>query len=123
MQMQDVGKESQLTLTVNIFYGENCQQASNLQELTESFSERVPNYISSIDMSSGFFQMKISPNSSKYTAFNTCFGTYKCLRVPMGLHTSPNSFQMFMENILRGLTFKSCLCYLDDVLICSETYE
>lgn len=28
MQMQDVGKESQLTLTVNIFYGENCQQAS-----------------------------------------------------------------------------------------------
>ena len=95
----------------------------NLQELTESFSERVPNYISSIDMSSGFFQMKISPNSSKYTAFNTCFGTYKCLRVPMGLHTSPNSFQMFMDKILRGLTFKSCLCYLDDVLICSETYE
>ena len=27
----------------------------NLQELTESFSERVPNYIASIDMSSGFF--------------------------------------------------------------------
>lgn len=95
----------------------------NLQELTESFSDRVPNYISSIDMSSGFFQMKISLNSSKYTAFNTCFGTYKCLRVPMGLHTSPNSFQMFMDKILRGLTFKSCLCYLDDVLICSETYE
>lgn len=41
----------------------------------------------------------------------------------MGLHTSPNSFQMFMDKILRGLTFKSCLCYLDDVLICSETYE
>ncbi|VDI67441.1 Hypothetical predicted protein, partial [Mytilus galloprovincialis] len=95
----------------------------DIQELTESFTERIPNYIASIDMSSGFFQMKLSPNSSKYTAFNTCFGTYKFLRVPMGLHTAPNSFQLLMDKILRGLTFKSCLCYLDDVLICSETFE
>ena len=55
----------------------------DLQELTESFTERTPNYIASIDMSSGFFQMKLSPNSTKYTAFNTCFGTYKFLRVPI----------------------------------------
>ncbi|CAC5370110.1 unnamed protein product [Mytilus coruscus] len=41
----------------------------------------------------------------------------------MGLHTAPNSFQLLMDTILRGLTFKSCLCYLDDVLICSETFE
>ncbi|CAC5426207.1 unnamed protein product [Mytilus coruscus] len=84
----------------------------DIQELTESFTERIPNYIASIDMSSGFFQMKLSPNSSKYTAFNTCFGTFKFLRVPMGLHTAPNSFQLLMDKILRGLTFKSCLCYL-----------
>jgi hypothetical protein len=95
----------------------------DLQELTESFTERTPNYIASIDMSSGFFQMKLSPNSTKYTAFNTCFGTYKFLRVPMGLHTAPNSFQLLMDKILRKLTFRSCLCYLDDVLICSETFE
>ena len=94
----------------------------NLLELTESFTERVPNFITSIDLSSGFFQMKLAPDSSKYTAFNTCFGTFKFLRVPMGLHTSPNSFQLLMDKILRGLTFKSCLCYLDDVLICSETF-
>lgn len=74
-------------------------------------------------MSSGFFQLKLSPNSTKYTAFNTCFGTYKFLRVSMGLHTAPNSFQLLMDKILRKLTFRSCLCYLDDVLICSETFE
>lgn len=95
----------------------------DLQELTESFTERTPNYISSIDMSSGFFQMKLSPESSKYTSFNTCFGTYKFLRVPMGLHTAPNSFQLLMDKILRKLTFQSCLCYLDDVLICSDTFQ
>lgn len=95
----------------------------DLQELTESFSDRVPNFFSSIDLSSGFFQMKIDKTCSKYTAFNTCFGTYKFERLPMGLSTSPNSFQLLMDKILHGLTFKSCLCYLDDVLVCSETFQ
>lgn len=67
--------------------------------------------------------MKISPESSKYTAFNTYLGTFKFLRVPMGLHISPNSFQLLMDKILRGLTFKSCLCYLDDAVTFSENFE
>ncbi|MCG8077951.1 MAG: DDE-type integrase/transposase/recombinase, partial [Candidatus Thiodiazotropha taylori] len=95
----------------------------DVQELTESFSQRTPNYISSIDLSSGFFQMKISSGASKYTAFNTCFGTYKFQRLPQGLKTSPNSFQMLMDKILSGLSFRSTLCYLDDVLIFSETFN
>ncbi|VDI06700.1 Hypothetical predicted protein [Mytilus galloprovincialis] len=95
----------------------------DLQDLTESFSQRKPNFITSIDMSSGFFQMKIDPSSSKYTAFNTCFGTYKFNRLPMGLSSAPNSFQLLMDKVLSGLTFRSCLCYLDDVLICSETFQ
>jgi hypothetical protein len=49
----------------------------NVDELTGSFTRHIPNYISSIDFRSGFFQMRISPQSTKYTAFNTCFGTFK----------------------------------------------
>jgi hypothetical protein len=30
-----------------------------------------------IDLSQGFFQMELDPQSSKYTAFNSCFGTFK----------------------------------------------
>ncbi|CAG2198884.1 unnamed protein product [Mytilus edulis] len=78
----------------------------DLQDLTESFSQRKPNFITSIDMSSGFFQMKIDPSSSKYTAFNTCFGTYKFNRLPMGLSSAPNSFQLLMDKVLSGLTFR-----------------
>ncbi|CAC5377310.1 unnamed protein product [Mytilus coruscus] len=95
----------------------------NLQELTESFAEIVPNYITSIDLSSGFFQMGISAESSRYTVFNTCFETYKFLRLPMGLKTALNTFQLLMDKVLRGLKFRTRLCYLDDVLICSETFE
>ena len=67
--------------------------------------------------------MKIASDASKYTAFNTCFGTYKFQRLPQGLKTSPNSFQMLMDKILSGLSFRSTLCYLDDVLIFFETFD
>ena len=56
---------------------------TDLQELTESFAERSPNYLTTTDMSQGYFQMAISTDSTRYTAFNTPFGTYKCLRLPM----------------------------------------
>ena len=95
----------------------------DLEDLTESFSSRTPNFLTSIDLSSGFFQMGISQESTKYTAFNTCFGTYKFLRLPMGLRTSPNTFQLLMDKVLRGLTFQAVLCYLDDVLCISETFD
>ena len=65
----------------------------DFQELTESFTERTPNFITTIDLSQGFFQMELNPQSSKYTAFNTCFGTFKFQRLPMGLSSSPNSYE------------------------------
>jgi hypothetical protein len=41
----------------------------------------------------------------------------------MGLKTATNSFQLLMDKVLHGLKFRTCLYYLDDVLICSETFE
>ena len=95
----------------------------DLQELTESFAEHSPNFLTTIDMSQGYFQMAISSDSTRYTAFNTPFGTYKFLRLPMGLRQSPNFFQLLMDRILNHLTFESVLCYLDDVCIASETFS
>lgn len=87
----------------------------DLQELVESFAEHKPNFITTLDLSHGFHQIAVEPDSTKYTAFNTCFGTYKYLRLPMGLKTSPNTMQLLMDRVLKGLTFKSCLSYLDDL--------
>ena len=95
----------------------------DLQDLTESFSDRKPVFLTAIDLSSGFFQLSIAPESQKFTAFNTCFGTFKFLRLPMGLSSGPASMQLLMDKVLKGLTFRSCLCYLDDVLIVSESFD
>ena len=67
--------------------------------------------------------MEISDDSTKYISFNTCYGTYTFLRLPQGLQTSPNSFQLLMDKIFNSLTFMSVLCYLDDILIFSESFE
>lgn len=74
-------------------------------------------------MSSGFFQMGISKESAKLTAFNTCFGTFKFTRLPMGLKTAPNSFQLLMDKVLKSLTLKSVLRYMDVVVIVSHSFE
>ena len=84
-----------------------CYAIPSVEELTESFTHKTPNYISGLDLSNGFFQMGISPNSSRFTAFNTCFGTYKFSRLLQGLKTSPNSFQFLMDKLMNGLSFKS----------------
>ena len=52
-----------------------CYAIPSVEELTESFTHKTPSYISGLDLGSGFFQMGISPNSLRFPAFNTCFGT------------------------------------------------
>jgi hypothetical protein len=79
----------------------------NLQDLTESFSDRKPAFLTCIDLSSGFFQLSITSESQHFTAFNTCFGTFKFLRLPMGLSSAPASMQLLMDKVLNDLTFRS----------------
>ncbi|KRX78573.1 Retrovirus-related Pol polyprotein from transposon [Trichinella sp. T6] len=43
--------------------------------------------------------------------------------MPFGLCNAPATFQRLMENALRGLTFKGCLVYLDDIIVYGRTEE
>ena len=74
-------------------------------------------------MSAGFYQVPMDKDSQDYTAFSTPFGSFKWLRMPMGLTGSPNTFQSLMEHVLTGLTWKTCVPYLDDCIIFSTTPE
>ena len=61
--------------------------------------------------------------SQDFTAFSTPFGTFKWLRMPMGLTGSPNTFQSFMGQVLVGLNLKTTVLYLDDCIIFSSTAD
>ena len=42
-------------------------------------------FFSTIDISAGFYQVPMDTTSQKFTAFSTPFGSFKWLRMPMGL--------------------------------------
>jgi Reverse transcriptase (RNA-dependent DNA polymerase) len=43
--------------------------------------------------------------------------------MPFGLTNAPATFQRMVDMILAGLTWKSCLVYLDDIIIFSSSFE
>ena len=61
--------------------------------------------------------------SQDLTAFSTPFGSFKWLRMPMGLTGSPNIFQGLMECVLLGLTWKITVPYPNDCINFSATAE
>ena len=72
-------------------------------------------FFSSLDLFSGFWQIKLHPDSKEKTAFSTPAGHYRWLVLPMGLTNAPSSFQRLMNTVLGDLSFV-CV-YLDDILI------
>jgi len=77
---------------------------------------------STLDLTSGFWQMKIEPESQPLTAIMIANpGQFHWITSPMGLLGCPASFQRLMEQVLRGL--QNILIYIDDMLIHTDTHE
>jgi hypothetical protein len=80
-------------------------------------------YFTSLDLRSGYHQIRIAPEDVEKTAFNTRYGQYSWLVLPMGLCNSPPVFQSLMNKVLADCIDKTALVYLDDILIYSKTME
>ena len=71
---------------------------------------------STIDLSRGFYQLHMETASQDYGTFITPFGSFRWLRMPMGLIGSLNVFQSLMEKVLNGLMWNFTFHYFDDCL-------
>lgn len=80
-------------------------------------------FFSSMDLMSGYWQVEMEPESREHTAFITYGGLYEFLVLPFGLTGAPSTYQRLMECVLRNLTYKICLIYLDDILVYSRTFK
>lgn len=78
-------------------------------------------YFCSLDLASGYHQIKMSPESVPFTAFITQDGHYEFLRVPFGLCNAPSVFSRMINAALGKLRFTKVLIYLDDILIPGTT--
>ena len=55
------------------------------------------------------------------TAVTTLFGMFEFLGVPMELRNYSETFERFVDSLLRKLPFVRC--YLDDLLVISRSHE
>lgn len=74
-------------------------------------------HFSVIDLSSGFHQIPIHPDSRHITAFSSETGAYQWKVLPFGLNIAPNSFSRMMNIAFSGLPLSTCFLYIDDIIV------
>jgi hypothetical protein len=78
--------------------------------------------LSSLDLQSGYYQIRINPEDVAKTAFITPYGSYQFKVLSMGLCNSAATFQAVMNRLFaKHKAF--CCVYLDDLLIFSKSPE
>ncbi|KAL0818748.1 hypothetical protein ABMA28_008076 [Loxostege sticticalis] len=80
-------------------------------------------YFTVLDMTAGFHQIPVAPDSIEKTAFVTPDGQFEFLRMPFGLCNAPPVFQRAISTALKPFVDEFVLIYIDDVVIYSETPE
>jgi hypothetical protein len=81
-------------------------------------------YFSTADLKSGYYQIPVAEKDRYTTAFSLPGGgLWQIKRMLMGLSNSAPVFEILMERVLSGLTWKTCLVYRDDIIIFSRTFD
>ncbi|GFS91746.1 retrovirus-related Pol polyprotein from transposon 297 [Trichonephila clavipes] len=95
-----------------------------LPRMDDLLNEATPtSFMSTIDLQSGYHQLKVADVDQDKTAFVCPFGTYRYLRMPFGLRNAPATFQRLIDKFRSGLKDVFALSYLDDIIVLSETFE
>lgn len=74
-------------------------------------------------MTNSFFQTQMHLDDIKYTAVMTPRGTFEWTVMLMGFKNAPLTHQWQMNDALRGLIGKICHCYMDNIIIWSQSIQ
>lgn len=80
-------------------------------------------YFTTLDLAKGYHQILVREQDREKTAFVTPHGLYEFVRMPFGLKNAPATFQRLMNETLREFINKTCVVYLDDILIFSTSLK
>ena len=90
-----------------------------VEEVASSMSEAK--VFSTLDATSGFYQIKLAEESTLLTTFNTPFGRFKFERLRFGLVSAPEVFQRAVSEMLKDI--EKCEVIVDDLLVWGKNTE
>lgn len=79
-------------------------------------------FLSTLDMTKGYWQIHLALESKAYMAFTTPIGLYQFTRMPFGLLGAAATFQRLVDKLLEAHA-EYAAAYIDDVIIFSQTWE
>ena len=112
-----------------------CVDYRHLNEITKKDVYPIPridetidrlgkaSIFSTIDLTSGYWQVAMSDRDKEKTAFTSRSGRWQFTVMPFGLCNAPSTFQRLMDKTLDEYRFNCCLVYLDDIIIYSTSFE
>ena len=80
-------------------------------------------WFSTLDMNSGYWQIEIDEKDRHKTAFITKYGLFEYERMPYGLTNAPSCFQRVVQLLMRGMTWKQILAFLDDIIVLGKQFR
>jgi hypothetical protein len=99
----------------------DCYPLPRAPDLLEIF--QGCNYFSKLDAAMGYWQLPIHPDDTKYCSFICQEGQFEFVRMPFGLMNAPSTFQRLNDRVLAPYLRKTCVVYLDDVIVYSRTFD
>ena len=78
-------------------------------------------YFASLDLFSGYHQVRMYEPHAELTAFSSPFGFHEFLRMPFGVSNAPSTFQRMSDKLTEGIN--NCAVYLDDIILYGQTKQ
>lgn len=113
-----------------------CVDFRKINSISEKWAYPLPNlstildrlgnakYLTTLDIQSAYWQIKMSENSKKYTSFAIPGrGLFHFNRMPFGLTNAPATFQALVDKLFGPELEPYCFKYLDDIVIVTPDIE
>ena len=98
----------------------NAYPMPRIEDLLDQLGQAY--FLSTLDLTRGYWQVPMAKTSCHKTAFVTPFGQFQFTVMPFGLSGAPSTFQQMMDSLIKD-KHDFAAAYLDDLVIFSSTWE